>query len=136
MLDAVDGWVARRTGTVTAFGGRFDGEVDAFLILVLSLYVAPAVGWWVLAAGLARYAFAVAGWVLPWMRGRLEYRYWRKVVTAAAGIVLAVAAADVLPHGVTVGPGRRARRCWPSRSAGTCGGCGAGAPSRERADGA
>ncbi len=102
VLDAVDGWVARRTGTVTAFGGRFDGEVDAFLILVLSLYVAPAVGWWVLAAGLVRYVFAVAGWVLPWMRGRLEYRYWRKVATAAAGIVLAVAAADVLPHGVTV----------------------------------
>ena len=102
VLDAVDGWVARRTGTITAFGGRFDGEVDAFLILALSVYVAPAVGWWVLAAGLVRYVFAVAGWVLPWMRGRLEYRYWRKVVTAAVGIVLAVAAADVLPHGVTV----------------------------------
>ncbi|HET6968985.1 MAG TPA: CDP-alcohol phosphatidyltransferase family protein, partial [Ornithinibacter sp.] len=51
-LDAVDGRVARRTGTVTAFGGRFDGEVDAFLILVLSVAVAPATGWWVLAAGL------------------------------------------------------------------------------------
>ena len=40
-LDAVDGRVARRTGTVTAFGGRFDGEVDAFLILVLSVAAAP-----------------------------------------------------------------------------------------------
>ncbi|HSO64973.1 MAG TPA: CDP-alcohol phosphatidyltransferase family protein, partial [Ornithinibacter sp.] len=102
VLDAVDGRVARRTGTVTAFGGRFDGEVDAFLILVLSVAVAPSTGWWVLAAGLARYAFAVAGWALPWMRGRLEFRYWRKVVTATVGVVLTVAVADVLPRWLTV----------------------------------
>ncbi|HET6967953.1 MAG TPA: CDP-alcohol phosphatidyltransferase family protein, partial [Ornithinibacter sp.] len=101
-LDAVDGRVARRTGTVTAFGGRLDGEADAFLILVLSAAVAPATGWWVLAAGLARYAFAAAGWALPWMRGRLEFRYWRKVVTATVGVVLTVALADVLPRGLTV----------------------------------
>ena len=41
VLDAVDGQVARRTGTVTPFGARFDGEVDAFLILVLSVAVVP-----------------------------------------------------------------------------------------------
>ena len=40
-LDLVDGWVARRTGTASALGARFDGEVDAFLILALSLYAAP-----------------------------------------------------------------------------------------------
>ncbi|GAA4413306.1 hypothetical protein GCM10023168_36090 [Fodinibacter luteus] len=102
VLDAVDGPVARRTGTVTQFGGRFDGEVDAFLILVLSIAAGSSLGWWVLAAGLARYAFAVAGWVLPWMRRRLEFRYWRKVVTAATGIVLAAAVADVLPRTLTV----------------------------------
>jgi phosphatidylglycerophosphate synthase len=101
-LDAVDGRVARRTGTVTAFGGRFDGEVDAFLILVLSIAAAPVVGWWVVAAGLVRYAFAVAGWVLPWMRAPLEYRHWRKVVTAAVGILLTVAVAQVLPPGLTL----------------------------------
>ena len=44
VLDAVDGWVARRTGMATALGARFDGEVDAFLILALSMYVAPAYG--------------------------------------------------------------------------------------------
>ena len=67
-LDAVDGWVARRTGTVSALGARFDMEVDAFLILVLSGYVAPTLGGWVLAIGLMRYAFVAAGWVLPWLR--------------------------------------------------------------------
>ena len=103
VLDAADGWVARRTGTSSAFGNRFDGEVDAFLILVLSVYVAPRFGAWVLAAGLVRYAFAMAGWVIPWMRARLTYRYWRKVVTATQGIVLTFAAVDVLPPWLTTG---------------------------------
>src|SRR5436190_13108415 len=44
VLDAVDGWVARRTRTAAALGARFDGEVDAFLILVLSVYVSRSVG--------------------------------------------------------------------------------------------
>src|SRR5262249_35133194 len=39
-LDAVDGRVARGTGTASALGARFDMEVDAFLILVLSGYAA------------------------------------------------------------------------------------------------
>ena len=39
-LDGVDGWVARRTRTVSALGARFDMEVDAFLVLVLSVHVA------------------------------------------------------------------------------------------------
>jgi phosphatidylglycerophosphate synthase len=96
-LDAVDGPVARRTRTVSAFGGRFDGEVDAFLMLVLSVHLAPSVGWWVLAIGVVRYVFGAAGWWLPWMRGQLPFRYWRKVVTAVQGIVLVVAATALLP---------------------------------------
>ena len=36
VLDWVDGQVARRTHAESAFGARFDMEVDAFLILVLS----------------------------------------------------------------------------------------------------
>lgn len=100
-LDAVDGRVARRTGSATPFGARFDGEVDAYLILVLSVVVGSMLGWWVLATGLARYVFALGGWMLPWLRGRLEPRYWRKVVTATVGIVLTIAVADVLPRSVT-----------------------------------
>jgi phosphatidylglycerophosphate synthase len=99
--DAVDGRVARSTGTTSRFGARLDGEVDAFLILVLSVYVAEAGQVWVLAIGLARYAFAAAGWVLPWMRAQLPPRWWRKVVTAVQGIVLTVAVADVAPDWLT-----------------------------------
>jgi phosphatidylglycerophosphate synthase len=100
-LDAVDGWVARRTGTATALGARFDGEVDAFLILALSVYVARAAGAWVLAIGAARYLFLAGETLLPWMRAPLPPRRWRKVVAATQGIVLTVAAADVLPRALT-----------------------------------
>ena len=99
-LDAVDGWVARRTRT-GKLGARFDGEVDAFLILVLSVYVARSAGAWVLAIGTARYAFLAAGWPLRWMRAPLPPRFWRKIVAATQGIVLTVAAAGVLPAAVT-----------------------------------
>jgi len=99
-LDFVDGQVARRTATTSALGARFDGEVDAFLLLALSVEVAPSVGGWVLAIGLARYAFLAAGWMFDWMRAPLPRRDWRKVVTATQGIVLTVAAARVLPLSV------------------------------------
>ncbi|HEX3832138.1 MAG TPA: CDP-alcohol phosphatidyltransferase family protein [Solirubrobacteraceae bacterium] len=100
-LDAVDGWVARRTTTTGALGARFDAEVDAFLILVLSVFVARSAGAWVLAIGAARYVFLAAGWPLPWLREPLPARYWRKVVAATQGIVLAIAAAGVLPPALT-----------------------------------
>jgi phosphatidylglycerophosphate synthase len=102
VLDAVDGWVARRTRTAAALGAHFDAEVDAFLILVLSVYVARSSGVWVLAIGAARYVFLAAGWPLAWMREPLPARYWRKVVAATQGVVLAVAAAGVLPPALTL----------------------------------
>jgi phosphatidylglycerophosphate synthase len=100
VLDAVDGWVARRTVT-GSLGAKLDGEVDAFLILVLSVYVAGSAGASVLLIGAARYAFAAGEWFLPWMREQLPPRYWRKFVAATQGIVLTVAAADALPWVVT-----------------------------------
>jgi phosphatidylglycerophosphate synthase len=100
-LDLVDGWLARRTGTASALGARFDGEVDAFLILALSVYVASTFGAWVLAIGAARYLFLAGEWLLPWMRAPLPERRWRKLVTAAQGVVLTVAAAGILSRALT-----------------------------------
>lgn len=100
LLDAVDGQVARRTGTASALGARFDVEVDAFLVLVLSLYATQAMGAWVLVLGVARYGFLGAAQVLPWLRRPLPPRFWRKVVAASQGVVLAVVAAQPLPHPV------------------------------------
>jgi phosphatidylglycerophosphate synthase len=95
-LDAVDGQVARRTGTATALGGRFDGEVDAFLILLLSIAVSRTYGSWVLVIGAARYALLLAGWLIPWLAAPLPPRYWRKVVAAVQGIVLTIAVSGLL----------------------------------------
>jgi phosphatidylglycerophosphate synthase len=94
-LDAVDGQVARRTGTATPQGARIDGETDAFLILLLSIAVSQDYGGWVLVIGAARYAFLLAGWLIPWLAAPLPPRYWRKVVAAIQGIVLTVAVSGV-----------------------------------------
>jgi phosphatidylglycerophosphate synthase len=98
-LDAVDGRVARRTGTVSAVGGRFDMEVDAFLILVLSVFVAPGLGPWVLGIGLARYVLGLAGRPVPWLRRPVPASRWRKAVAAVQGIVLTTVAAGLVPFG-------------------------------------
>jgi phosphatidylglycerophosphate synthase len=98
VLDGVDGKVARRTGTSTALGARFDMEIDAILILGLSVYVAEKLDWWVLAIGALRYAFVVFQQIMPWLRGRLPHRYSRKVVAATQGVVLVVAGSGVLPY--------------------------------------
>lgn len=99
-LDAVDGWVARRTETASAFGARFDMETDAALLLVLSVYVAHDLGLWVLAIGLARYAFLAAKLPLPWLRGQAPPRPWCKVVAAFQGVALVAAASQLLPSEV------------------------------------
>ncbi len=100
VLDGVDGWLARRTRTVSALGARFDLEVDALLILTLSGYAARSLGAWVLLIGAARYLLLVAGWIWPWLRQPTPPRYWAKVVAATQGVVLTVVAAGVLAHRV------------------------------------
>jgi phosphatidylglycerophosphate synthase len=96
-LDAVDGQVARRTGTSSALGARFDMEVDAYLILVLSVVVAHDLGPWVLAIGGMRYVFVAASWQWTWLNAELPRSIARKTVCAAQGIVLVVAASEVFP---------------------------------------
>ena len=101
-LDAVDGKVARRTGTVSALGARFDMEIDAFLILVLSVYAGDRFGWWTVALGAYRYLFVAASWAMPWMTAALPPRFSRKTVAAIQGVVLALVTPDLLPHAAAV----------------------------------
>ncbi|MER7837885.1 CDP-alcohol phosphatidyltransferase family protein [Streptomyces sp. NPDC096040] len=103
ILDGVDGKVARHTGTSTALGARFDMEVDAFLILVLSVYVSTQVGPWVLLIGAMRYAFVAAAKVAPWLNAPLPPSMARKTVAAMQGICLLLAGADLLPHLANLG---------------------------------
>lgn len=81
-LDGIDGWVARRTGSASAFGARFDMELDAFFIVVLcaALIALDKVGPWVLLLGLARYGFVMAGMYWPWLHRELPGSVFRKTV--------------------------------------------------------
>ncbi|ELP71151.1 CDP-alcohol phosphatidyltransferase family protein [Streptomyces turgidiscabies] len=101
LLDGVDGKVARRTGTCSTLGARFDMEVDAFLILVLSVYVSMSLGPWVLLIGGMRYAFVAAARVLPWLNAPLPPSTARKTVAALQGILLLLGASGYLPHTAT-----------------------------------
>ena len=92
-LDGVDGWLARRTRTASAFGARFDMETDALLILVLSALVwkSGSAGAWVLASGLMRYAFVAAAAVWPWLRQPLEPSRRRQTVCVVQVVTLIAA---------------------------------------------
>ncbi len=82
LLDGVDGFVARLTRSMSYFGARFDMELDAFFILVLSaaLLALDKVGAWVLAIGVMRYAFVLAGRPWPWLRRPLPDSRRRKLI--------------------------------------------------------
>jgi len=82
LLDAVDGPVARRTGTASAAGARFDTSTDAALVLVLSAATAAAIGSWTLCIGAAYYVFQAAGYFRPHLRGTLPASAARKAIGA------------------------------------------------------
>ena len=103
ILDGVDGKVARATGTSTPLGARFDMEVDAFLILVLSVYVSMEFGPWVLMIGGMRYAFVAAARAYPWLNAELPPSMARKTVAAMQGICLLLAASGYLPQVMSLG---------------------------------
>ncbi len=94
ILDGVDGWLARRTAMVSDFGARFDLEVDALLILALSIlaWQYGKAGPWVIASGLLRYLFVAAGWIWTWLRAPLLSSWRGKVICIVqiVGLVLTV----------------------------------------------
>lgn len=81
-LDGIDGYLARRFGHTSEFGARFDMEVDALLILFISVAAAllGKAGAWVMLIGLMRYAFVAAQLLLPRLRGELFVSFRRKLV--------------------------------------------------------
>lgn len=93
-LDGVDGWLARRQGLASAFGARYDMEIDSILILTLAAaaWTMDKAGPWVLASGLIRYVFVAAGWLWPSLAAPLPPSFRRKLVcviqTAALALLL------------------------------------------------
>ncbi|GMA32919.1 hypothetical protein GCM10025875_29110 [Litorihabitans aurantiacus] len=134
-LDAVDGWVARRTGTASEAGGRLDMESDAALLLVLSALLVPVVGWFALLVGGMRYAFVLIGWWRPALRGELRFSQFRRVVAAVQGSASSSRSCrSCLPRSPPRSP-RPPSPCWRSRSAATSSPSSAGTPrgdGRER----
>ena len=100
-LDGLDGYLARRNNTVSVLGARFDMEVDAFLILVLSVLVCRTVGPWVLAIGLMRYAFVAAGWLLPWVSRPLPPSRRRQTVCVVQIVGLCAAVSPIFTAGAS-----------------------------------
>lgn len=110
LLDGLDGWLARRFGQSSAFGARFDMEVDAFLILLLSVLVwqTGQTGAWVLWIGLLRYGFIAAGWHWTWLQAPLFPSRRRQTICVVQSIVLLLALLPFVPapwSGILVGAG-------------------------------
>lgn len=108
-LDGVDGWAARRTAMASRFGARFDMEIDALLILVLSAaaWVGGKAGAWVLLLGLMRYAFLAASLAWPALGADLPASTRRKAICVVQVAVLALlllpAIAPPLSTGLALG---------------------------------
>jgi phosphatidylglycerophosphate synthase len=94
LLDGVDGRLARRSGTSTAFGARFDMETDAALIMILAVlcWQLDKTGPWVLAAGAMRYVFVLAARIWPRLGRPLPPCRRRQTVciVLATGLVIAI----------------------------------------------
>jgi phosphatidylglycerophosphate synthase len=92
-LDGVDGWLARRQGIASSFGARFDMEIDALMILALSVLAwrHGKAGAWVVASGLLRYAFVAAGRFAPWLRAPLAPSVRRQTICVIQIAALALA---------------------------------------------
>lgn len=115
-LDGIDGWLARRWNQSSDFGARFDMEVDAAAIMVLA-----ALAWqtgqapvWVLALGLMRYAFVLAGWRLDFLQAALPPSFRRKAVCVVQVAVLAALLAPVIvpPLSVALAAGALVALTW------------------------
>jgi phosphatidylglycerophosphate synthase len=98
LLDIVDGWAARRTGTATAFGARLDMEVDALLILSLAVLAWrwDKAGAWVLLSGLLRYGFVAAGLAVPRLRAPLPPSRRRQSICVVQIVILIVVLGPVV----------------------------------------
>ena len=94
LLDACDGYVARRTRTTSA-GGDFDESVDALFILVLSIALVPVWGWWLVLPGTFYYLFRGTSRLRPAWRRQLPPSLLRKIVAAGQGILLLAAGSPV-----------------------------------------
>ena len=100
LLDGLDGWVARRLDSASAYGARFDMETDALFVLVLSVLALQLqkAGPWVLVSGLLRYGFVLATRIWPRLDRPLAPSERRRAVAALQMVLLVAAISPLLPR--------------------------------------
>lgn len=98
LLDGVDGYAARRGGTQSRFGERFDMEVDALLIFLLSVlaFASGKAGAFVILLGAMRYAYLAIHALLPRLPNTLTPSYVRKVVCVIQVSALSIIATPLV----------------------------------------
>jgi phosphatidylglycerophosphate synthase len=99
VLDGMDGWLARQAGMASAFGARFDVEIDALLIQALAILAwrYGKAGPWVLLSGLMRYGFVAAGWLWPWMRRPLTPTLRGRIICTVQVAALVLTIVPAIP---------------------------------------
>ena len=93
LLDAADGWSARRFACASRFGARFDMETDTLFLFTLAflLFVSGRAGLWVLLAGLLRPLFLLAARLHPPLAAPLAPSRRRAGVCGLAASLLTLA---------------------------------------------
>ena len=98
VLDGVDGRVARYLKRVSPLGAKFDAEIDALFVMVLSVlhFQTTQVGIWVLWAGLLRYIWGVAVLIWPFLQNPAPGLMRRKVICVVTVLTMSCALCPVL----------------------------------------
>jgi phosphatidylglycerophosphate synthase len=110
-LDGIDGLAARRQGLASAFGARFDMEVDSGLILVLAVIALGLgkAGPWILGLGLLRYLFVLTGRLVPALARPLPPSRRRSAIcvlqVVALGVLLVPPVVPPLSTAIAAGAG-------------------------------
>ena len=103
LSDALDGWVARKTGTVSEFGARLDSAADLFFFGALLVRLLPA--HWPVMPGMLRAAVAVVVLVRLAAYAAAALRYRRFVALHTRLNKLTGAAVFLLPYVLLVSTG-------------------------------
>jgi phosphatidylglycerophosphate synthase len=106
IIDGMDGWLARRSGLSSDFGARFDLEIDALLILALSMLAwrHDKAGAWIVLSGLLRYLFIAAGSIWSWFKRPLPPSRRRQAICVIqlGGLIAALLPSVRPPHSAAV----------------------------------
>jgi len=97
VLDGLDGWIARRTGTASEFGAHFDMETDASFVLIAELVLLSRgdAGAWIVVTGLLRYLYVLVVACVPPRAGAARRSRFARL--AFACLVVGLIAAFALP---------------------------------------